>query len=181
MGGRVEALLRDVEIRKIRNPRNEAATRARDVLFVPFVCPRMVPLVHVQMPFLSWCSIMSRRRGSLVCAAPIHLGRQLGLLPGFPLSGGNESPRQLRQRAPLFLIRSFELIRLLLSRARGPVSPTPVFHVTTTTIRTTGVNIRNTGAVPRNLGATTVAPMCRELIVTMGLVPSCGGATTTKT
>ena len=59
---------------------------------------QMVPLVHVQMPFLSWCSVLSRRRGSLVCAAPIHLGRQLGLLPGFPLSGGNESPRQLRQR-----------------------------------------------------------------------------------
>ena len=131
------------------------------------------------MPFLSWCSIMSRRRGSFVCAAPIHLGRQLGLLPGFPLSGGNESPRQLRQRAPLFLIRSFELIKLLLSRARGPVSPIPVFHVTTTTIRTTGVNMRNTGAVPRNLGATSVAPRGRELTVTTGLVPSCGGATTT--
>ena len=37
MRGRVEALLRDVEMRKIRNPRIEAATRARNALFVPFV------------------------------------------------------------------------------------------------------------------------------------------------
>ena len=36
MRGRVEALLRDVEMRKTRNPRIEAATRARNVLFVPF-------------------------------------------------------------------------------------------------------------------------------------------------
>ena len=37
MRGRVEALHRDVEMRKIRNPRIEAATRARNALFVPFV------------------------------------------------------------------------------------------------------------------------------------------------
>ena len=37
MRGRVEALLRDVEMRKMRNPRIEAATRARNALFVPFV------------------------------------------------------------------------------------------------------------------------------------------------
>ena len=33
----VEALLRDVEMRKMRNPRIEAATRARNAVFVPFV------------------------------------------------------------------------------------------------------------------------------------------------
>ena len=37
MRGRVEALLRDVEMRKKRNPRIEAATRARNASFVPFV------------------------------------------------------------------------------------------------------------------------------------------------
>ena len=37
MRGRVEALLRDVEIRKKRNPRIEAATRAHNASFVPFV------------------------------------------------------------------------------------------------------------------------------------------------
>ena len=37
MRGRVEALLRDVEMRKMRNPRIEAATRASSALFVPFV------------------------------------------------------------------------------------------------------------------------------------------------
>ena len=37
MRGRVEALLRDVEKRKIRNPRIEAAIRARDALFVPYI------------------------------------------------------------------------------------------------------------------------------------------------
>ena len=35
--GRVEALLRDAEMRNIRNPRIEAATRARNALFAPFV------------------------------------------------------------------------------------------------------------------------------------------------
>ena len=35
--GRVEALLRDVEMRKMRKPRIEAGTRARNALFAPFV------------------------------------------------------------------------------------------------------------------------------------------------
>ena len=35
----VEALLRDIETRKMRNPRIEAATRARNTLFAPFVLP----------------------------------------------------------------------------------------------------------------------------------------------
>ena len=35
--GRVEVLLRDVEVRKIRNPRIEAASRAPYALFVPFI------------------------------------------------------------------------------------------------------------------------------------------------
>ena len=34
---RVEALFRDAEMRKMRNPRIEAATRARNAMFVPFV------------------------------------------------------------------------------------------------------------------------------------------------
>ena len=37
MRGRVEALLRDVEMRKIRNPRVEAAIRARYAFFAPLV------------------------------------------------------------------------------------------------------------------------------------------------
>ena len=37
MRRRVEALLRDAKMRKMRNPRIEAATRARNALFVPFV------------------------------------------------------------------------------------------------------------------------------------------------
>ena len=88
----------------------------------------MVPLVQVQMPFSNWCLVLSRRRGCLVCAAPIHLGRRLGLLPGFPLFGVSGSLRLLRRRVPLFSIGPFELTRLLLSRARGPVNPTPACH-----------------------------------------------------
>ena len=44
MRGRIEALLRDVEMRKMRNPRIEAATRARNALFVPFVLSSNVAL-----------------------------------------------------------------------------------------------------------------------------------------
>ena len=101
------------------------------------------------MPFLNWCLILSRKGGCLVCAAPIHLGRQPGLLPGFPLFGVSGSLQRLRRRVPPYLIGSFELIKLLLSMARGPVNPTPASHDTTTTTRTTGVNTRNTGAVPK--------------------------------
>ena len=101
------------------------------------------------MPFLNWCLILSRRRGCLVCAAPIHLGRQPGLLPGFPLFGVSGSLQRLRRRVPPYLIGPFVLIKLLLSGARSPVNPTPASHDTTTTTRTTGVNTRNTGAVPK--------------------------------
>ena len=180
MRGRVEALLRDVEMRKKRNPRIEAATRAHNSPFIPFVYLRMVPLVQVQMPFLNWCLVLSRRRGCLVCAAPIHLWRQPGLLPGFPPFGVSGSLRRLRRRVPPCSIGPFELIKLLLSRARGHVNPTPASHETTTTTRTTGVNTRNTEAVPRNSGATAITPMCGELIVTKGLTPPFGGATATE-
>ena len=148
-----------------------------DMCSSPLFCPQMMPVVCAQMHFLNWCSGLSRRRGGLACAVHIFVGRILGLLPGSPFPGGSESPRLLRRRALPLSTWSFELTRLLLSRARGPASPTPAFHGTTTTTRTTGVYIRNTGADPKDTGATAVAPMSGALAVTAGVAPSGVGAT----
>ena len=128
------------------------------------------------MLFLNWCSGLSKRRGGLACAVSIHVGRLFGLLPGSPLSGGSGSPRLLRRRALPLSTGTFELIRLLLSRARGPASPIPASHVTTSNTRTTGVSIRNTGADPKNAGATAVAPISGALAAAAGVAPSGVGA-----
>ena len=120
------------------------------------------------MLFLNRRSDLSRRRGGLACAVFIDGGRLLGLLPGSPLSGGSGSPRLLRRRALPSSAGPFELIRLLLPRARGPASPNAASHGTTTTTRTTDVNIRNTGAVTKGAGATAAAPTSGALAATAG-------------
>ena len=83
----------------------------------------------------------------------------------------------LRRRALPSSTGPFDLIRLLLSRARGPASPIPASpDTTTTTTRTTGVNIRNLRVDPKDAGATTAVPMSGALAATAGVAPSGVGA-----
>ena len=103
--------------------------------------------------------------------------RQLGLLPGSPLSDGSGSPRLLRGRALPSSAGPFVLIRLLLSRARGPTSPISASLGTISTTLNTGVNTRNAEADHKGVGETAVASMSDVLATAAGVAALGVGAT----
>ena len=179
MRSRVEALLRDAELRKMRNPRTGAATRAHNALFVPFVLSSNGALGARANTFLKQAFGFVKKEG------------WLGMRSSHPRRAATWSTTRFstfwRQRistaatatSAAFVDRAIRADQAAAFEGpRGPASPIPASHGnTTTTTRTTSVNTRNTGADPKGAGATAVAPMSCVLAATAGVAPSGVGAT----
>ena len=105
--GRVEALLRDVKMKKMRNPRIEAANRARNTLLFPFVLSSNYALGARAVAFLKACSRVCQKGGGawdaqFSSAAGVYLAYHLVLdflvAADLHCSCGDESP--LRRQGP---------------------------------------------------------------------------------
>ena len=119
----------------MRNPRIEAATRAHNSLFVPFVLSSIGPLGARANAFIKQVLGFVKKEGRLGMRRSHPRRASTWSTTWFPSLGGSGSPRLLRRRALPSSTGPFELTRLLLSRTRGPASPIPASHGTANTTR----------------------------------------------